>query len=102
MQKPYTINERIEFDPECDVLYQDGHYAVQLTMVVDPHIKDTVIAYGIYNRNTLVREAEVRRLALAKATISNWLTEEKAIREVQMQIDMFEKNVHTAKGGKIQ
>ena len=51
---------------ERDTLYVAGNFVVAITTLRDPILEADIQAYGIYNTDTGVREAEARRLANAK------------------------------------
>lgn len=48
------------------VLYENAGFYVNRVQFNDPVIEESVIGYGIWNKLTEVREAEVRRLDIAK------------------------------------
>jgi hypothetical protein len=47
-------------------LYENGMYYVKVMYFRDPVLETDVQGYGVFNRDTQVREAEVRRLAYAR------------------------------------
>ena len=51
----------IEFNYD-EVLHTNGDYVVRICTVRDPVLESEIAAYGIYNTQTKVREAEARRL----------------------------------------
>jgi hypothetical protein len=47
-------------------LHENKGFYIELVEFNDPVIEETVTGYGIFNKQTEVREAEVRRLDIAK------------------------------------
>ena len=48
------------------VLYENARFYINRVQFNDPVIEETVTGYGIFNKQTEVREAEVRRFDIAK------------------------------------
>jgi hypothetical protein len=47
---------------ERPVLHTAGDYVIRVCHYYDDYLKEDLLAYGIYNQKTAVREAEARRL----------------------------------------
>lgn len=47
------------------VLHETAGYAVATCTLRDPVLKEEIMAYGVYNKSTSIREAETRRYTTA-------------------------------------
>lgn len=66
------------------VVYDNEHYSLVISVVKEAETRDELYVYGVVNKGTGVREAEIRSYAHAV----NWATElEKAINNIGKKKD---------------
>lgn len=71
-------------------IYENDTYGIALTKFTDPVLGEEVTGYGIFNKNTKVREAETRRMNTAIAFATQFFNEEVA--RAQRELEEEQKN----------
>lgn len=68
--------ENLIADALSGALYSSGAFVVNHCVVRDPVLKEDILAYGVYNTTTGVREAEARRITNARTLCDNFAASE--------------------------
>lgn len=84
-------NNKIDkYDSKSEQLYANGDYAVHRCTLRDPMLQTEILAYGVYNVVTGIREAEARRLVSA-LNLCDSIAQD-MFERMSPQQDMFEDN----------